>query len=78
MKYTIDVLLTNGEALNFKAIEADSEKAAIQQISETKDDFILFKQDGTYYKINEDHLIGYKVTSASDSDDEEPVKQVIN
>lgn len=75
-KYNIDVMLTNGEEVAFTQIGAASEEEAIKEIADFKDDFVTFKKDSTFYKINGEHIIGYKVTSGEDTD--EPVKQTIN
>jgi ribosomal protein L5 len=75
-KYNIDIMLTDGEVVEFTQTEAENEEKAINEVADTKDDFVTFKKDTTFYKINEDQIIGYKVTSASDTDD--PVKQTLN
>lgn len=74
-KYNIDVMLTNDEEVEFTQIEAASEEEAINKVADFKEDFVTFKKDSTFYKINEEQIIGYKVTS--DSDDN-PVKQTLN
>lgn len=75
VKYNVEVMITNGEELEFAQIEAASEEEAINEVANFEDDFVIFKKDSTYYKINDEKIVGYKVTSDSE---EEPVKRALN
>lgn len=74
-KYNVEVLLMTDEELEFTQIEAPDEEEAINEVANFEEDFVTFRKNSTYYKINEGKIIGYKVTSSSDED---PVKQTLN